>query len=46
MPVRGTKANVLMLRNDVEDDDGNSGTSLMLLTFDQKNHVRVTRAKK
>ncbi len=46
VPIRWTKANVLMLRNDVEDDDGNSGTSLMLLTFDQKNHVTVTRAKK
>jgi len=46
VPIRGTKANVLMLRNDVEDDDGNAGTSLMLLTFDKTNHVTVTRAKK
>ena len=46
VPIRWTKANVLMLRNDVEDGGGNSGTSLMLLTFDQKNHVTVTRAKK
>ena len=46
VPIRWTKANVLMLRNDVEDADGNSGTSLMLLTFDKQNHVTVTRAKK
>jgi hypothetical protein len=46
VPIRWTKPNVLILENNVEDTDGNSGTSRMLLTFDAKNHVTVTRAKK
>jgi hypothetical protein len=46
VPIRWTKRNVLLLENNVEDDDGNSGTSRMLLTFDEKNRVTVARAKK
>ncbi len=46
VPIRWTKPNVLILENNVENTDGNSGTSRMLLTFDAKNHITVTRAKK
>jgi hypothetical protein len=45
VPIRWTKPNVLLLENNVEDDQGGEATSRMLLTFDQGNRVKVTRAK-
>jgi len=45
VPIRWTKPNVLLLENNVENDQGGEATSRMLLTFDQSNGVKVTRAK-
>jgi hypothetical protein len=45
VPLRWTKPNVLLLENNVEDDQGGAATSRMLLTFDENNRIKVTRAK-
>jgi hypothetical protein len=45
VPIRWTKPNVLLLENNEENDEGGEATSRMLLTFDESNRVKVTRAK-
>ena len=45
IPVRWIKANVLLIDHEVEDDDGVSAKGRAALTFNEKNDIKVTKAK-
>jgi hypothetical protein len=46
VPVRWAKVNVLLIDHEVADEDGISAKQRVLLTFDDKNEIKVTVAKR
>ena len=46
IPVRWSKTNVLLIDHEVEDDDGVSAKERVVLTFNEKNDIKVAKARR